>query len=51
MSVSKELKRLIKRYVKVYGYNKGREMAYREWHRKKRQRRERRLGIWKNWKY
>jgi hypothetical protein len=46
MSASKELKRLIKKYVKVYGYKEGRRKAYAEWHKRKKERARKRLGIW-----
>ena len=51
MAVSKELKRLIKKYVKRYGYRIGRQRAYKEWYRRKKQKRDSRLGIWGKWKY
>ena len=35
MAVSKGLKRLIKKYVKVYGIRKGKKKAYLEWNRRK----------------
>ena len=50
MTVSKELKRLIKQYTKRYGYVIGRQRAEKEYKQRKKYRRDRRLGIWLNWK-
>ena len=48
MSVSKGLKRLIKQYVKVYGIQKGKRRAYKEWNRRKKARRNKYLNHNKN---
>ena len=48
MAVSKELKRLIKRYVKIYGYRAGRKKAYQEYDKRKKAKSNRYKGIWRS---